>query len=427
MVTRVRSVARMETVEFRQRSFEEIAQRHALIAWTNRFYNRVRQTFLAQLMLLAFGTKMFLGQRVEGVPDAALLSTAVFNNEKRALHQIAACAPGVSCAQISHSNRYMFSPASLLALIACIGALPQLWRLSRLFARRYSFMPACRVFSVLFYYVRAKHLLRRLPTVKAVMTASTYAPDAMGVAAAADSAGLKMIYTNHANLAPKLPIITPIHASLAILHGQSMVDIHARNQAMDMTIVLKGVDGPCAPLRAESLPDQGFRVGLFLTSLCDFDEMRRLIATATQHYAAPQVLVRPHPNPYLTGEHFQSLAESDSKTLFISQGRSLAEDLAQCDLALCGNSSVVLEILRAGVPVLYDRGLDANPYDYNGFVEQGLIPELTSPETFDLPALRQFYGGDWIDRMRYYDARYLTDGTDACREIGMAINALLPS
>ncbi|HQV11204.1 MAG TPA: hypothetical protein PKW52_07680 [Nitrospira sp.] len=48
-------------------------------------------------------------------------------------------------------------------------------------------------------------------------------------------------------------------------------------------------------------------------------------------------------------------------------------------IGIVGNSSVVSELLSAGIPVWQDFQLDAVPRDYYGFVSRGLVPEFQAP------------------------------------------------
>src|SRR5690606_12589116 len=92
----------------------------------------------------------------------------------------------------------------------------------------------------------------------------------------------------------------------------------------------------------------------------------------------------------------------------LSQGANLAADAQACDLVVAGNTTAALECLRLGTPVAYDGSLDALPRDYNGFVQDGLIPDM-SVNAPDMAAVAACYANEWEARMRYFDAAYGQD------------------
>jgi hypothetical protein len=95
----------------------------------------------------------------------------------------------------------------------------------------------------------------------------------------------------------------------------------------------------------------------------------------------------------------------------ISSSMPLQEDIERTDIAVCGNSTVVIEILRGGRPVLYDHRLDHLAYDYNGYAGHELVlphPERVTDDVFE--KIRQHYFSEsWREKMRYFDSGYGKD------------------
>ncbi|NGP52162.1 hypothetical protein [Thioalkalivibrio sp. XN8] len=69
------------------------------------------------------------------------------------------------------------------------------------------------------------------------------------------------------------------------------------------------------------------------------------------------------------------------------------------------------DLLRAGRPVLYDHRLDGLPFDYNGYLDAGLVMPLAEPiEAQSLVGIDAFYGSPrWEEVMRYFDYSYQKD------------------
>lgn len=55
-----------------------------------------------------------------------------------------------------------------------------------------------------------------------------------------------------------------------------------------------------------------------------------------------------------------------------------SEALSHADIVLCGNSSVALEALMMGIPMVYLNELDYDPFDLYGLIESGLYPKELS-------------------------------------------------
>ena len=111
----------------------------------------------------------------------------------------------------------------------------------------------------------------------------------------------------------------------------------------------------------------------------------------------------------------------------ISDFRLLRDDIDRTNIAVCGNSTVTIELLRGGRPVLYDHRLDKLTYDYNGYAGHGLV--LNYPETLDesfLDQIRQHYlSKNWLVKMRYFDSGYQTDETEMLRRFQGAVLRIL--
>jgi hypothetical protein len=156
-------------------------------------------------------------------------------------------------------------------------------------------------------------------------------------------------------------------------------------------------------------------VGIFLTALTRAEIVAELIAEIRFSRPDVRILIRNHPVALLRTD-FSKLAAEDGN-LEITIGTPLDDEIIACDLIICGNSGVAMNALSGGRPVAYMDALDGLNFDYNGFVESGLVCHVTGWSDDIYARLKKFYfNPKWHSVMRSYDASY---GADA-RELGQA-------
>ncbi|MBY0407282.1 MAG: hypothetical protein K2Q01_06280, partial [Rickettsiales bacterium] len=171
-------------------------------------------------------------------------------------------------------------------------------------------------------------------------------------------------------------------------------------------IVYRGVRGRQAPLRLAGLEKPGPRVGIFLSGSANVQALTEAIQSLL--VLSPEyVLVRGHPVDFANPD-FANIAAISPKVR-ISSGTTLEEDVRVCDMVVAGNTNAILESLRMGTPVMYHAKLDPIPYDYNGFVAGGLVPDVVDMRMLDVRQMLAFYTAQWEARMRYFDAGYGQD------------------
>jgi hypothetical protein len=85
-----------------------------------------------------------------------------------------------------------------------------------------------------------------------------------------------------------------------------------------------------------------------------------------------------------------------------------------------------MNVLSGGRPVAYMHTLDGLNFDYNGFVETGLVCHMKTwtPDAYAL--LKEFYAKpDWQGVMRSYDASYDADREALSQAAGETIRRYL--
>jgi len=399
-------VLRVESTPLQAEAFSDICDKNRVIALIYGIYTALPTVSLKACAVLLYGAKCFLSFRDKPMRKAQIAAAGTFVNEKRVVCEFQRLAKSVDVRSIELSNWHSLSIESWLALLHILPRTRNLYRLCRRLAARYDFMPSCRSLSVIAYGIRMHRVLAE-HTPAAALIPSSYAPDSMALAFAAHKCGAKVIYTNHAHAAPLFDYIAPIHADLSILTGRAVFETYSRRSHVEGDVVYKGFLSEERPIAATSLQDRARKltVGIFLTSLTDMPVLQTFARSLVESLALARIVIRPHPVALLRDD-FAGLCARVSE-VEVEPGGSLIECAKSCDLVVCGNSSAVLEVLKAGVPVAYNGSLDRAPDDYCGFVSAGLIPRC--PDDLEaLPrALVDFYRQEnWIIKMRYFDDSY---------------------
>jgi len=416
-------VHNIDNTPSRIKVFEDIASRHKIIAFVFAFYNKVARTPLGPLLLMAYGAKCFLGLGRPSNNQASILSISAFANERHANQFIAECAPNIDFDIIPISKKYWISPYSWGSFIRYLPLFFRTYRIARHISRRYSFMPSCRIFSVLALYLRCKKLLSSSDS-KAVLVASNYSPESLALAAAAHALNKKVIYTNHANVPANTIYVPPVYADLSILTGTVTLTTYKKRASFRGELVLKGLPGVASSMQYEPLISSDLTAGIFLTAMTNMQFVDQCIRDLQELSNVSSILIRPHPVSLVNNDFSSVIAQYSDIT--VSQGRSLSQDIAACDFILSGNSGVPLEILRGGKPVIYLGELDTMPHDFVGFISEGLIPETAQISEQVFLQLINFYSDvDWKNHMKRYDASYLEEPDAIARNISKSIQELL--
>jgi len=163
------------------------------------------------------------------------------------------------------------------------------------------------------------------------------------------------------------------------------------------------------PMRNSVDPGRTVTVGIFLTALTNMKRLHALVDQLESNPRVERILIRSHPVK-VVNEDLSALSARGDHVVETS-AMLLSENAGLCDVAICGNSTVTIDLLRGGLPVLYDADLDELAYDTNGYVSHDLV--LPLPPELDEPAfqsLNGFYGEpSWVATMRYFDAGYQQD------------------
>jgi hypothetical protein len=405
LATALRIVRRMETSAPRGAIFEEIKQKNPLYRLVDGFYSMAGAGAVQPLLLFAYMLKCVVSVGPFNEDDAEAVAISNFDNEGHTVERVAALVPDARLLRLSLKRRHLLRLGQLGAAFRMVGSVGRIWPFLSSLVRSHSFMPAARIASALAFYMRFSQLFADRPGLNAAVIASNYSPEAVGMAAAAHRMGRRVIYVNHAPVAANGALVPPVLADCAIFYGDAVRQTYERRSRCSAEVALIGQ--PWAS-RAMEWRDEVRRVGIFLTALTRADAVSDLVSAIRANRPDVRILVRNHPVALLKTD-FSELEAQDGN-LEITIGNPLDDEITACDLIICGNSGVAMNALSGGRPVAYMDTLDGLNFDYNGFVESGLVCHVTGWSDDLYGQLKDFYEHPrWRGVMLSYDASYECD------------------
>ena len=404
LATAIGVVRQMETSAGRAAVFEEIKAKNPLYRLVDGIYAWAGKD-VQPLALFAYMLKCAVSVGPEGTPDAEAVAISSFPNEHRTLDRVAALAPDMDLLRLTTERRNVAAFGQARSALALVKAGPRIMGFLRTLAATHSFMPAARIASALAYYIRFSQLLAERPSIKAAIVASNYSPEAVGLAAAAHAAGRKVIYANHAPVPANGAVVPPVYADCALFYGDVIAETYRRRSACTAEVGTIGQPGSSLPMAWRERIET---VGIFLTSGTKVETLKSLIATIRLERPDVRILIRQHPVTLLKTD-FKGIGVDDP-LVELTIGQPLDEEIAACDLVICGNSGVAMNVLSGGRPVAYLSSLDGIAFDANGFVQSRLVMSVPwwTDDIYD--RLKGFYQAPgWEGVMRRYDASYGVD------------------
>ncbi len=397
----IRTVARLESSPERQRVFDDIARRSRTIRFALYAHRLCRLLKCSHLLVALYGLAYFVRAGLPG-HTPLWLTTGIYPNEHKQLDRIDALMGQNAPARIAWSFKQKDGwRAAFGALRHPRGVLRLLKAFKRIEARL-PFMAACRVAMALFLYVRFRQWLER-QTVQAVLVTSDYSPDAAALSTAAASLRIKRAYLPHALPGALMAGRTLLDYELYVFDSYAMRDRFAACSKLEGAIVYRGIHGEPYPLRCDGLMKKPLNIGIFLSAAASLNAVAETVESLARLNPA-LILIRGHPVQF-SNPDFSAIAQA-APYVEVSSGISLAQDSKRCDLIVAGNTTAVLEVLKNGTPVVYLPTLDGTSFDYNGFVQNGLVPLISSAAELDLASVAAFYRPGWEERMQYFDAAY---------------------
>ncbi|MEL7199126.1 MAG: hypothetical protein AAGL10_12500 [Pseudomonadota bacterium] len=401
-------VREMETSAGRAAVFEEIKNKNAIYKLVDSIYQSSGHSFFQPLFLFIYMVKCVVSLGPFKGETAQAVSIANFPNEHKTVARIVALIPDIALMQVSVGRKHILAAEQIKAAFRMLGSFARVWSFLRVLVREHSFMPAARITSALAYYMRFSHMFEHSPALKAAIIASNYSPEAVGMAAAAHRHGRKVIYSPHAPVPANGPVVPPVYADCALFYGEETRKTYEQRSACTAQVAYIGEPGTARPMEWR---DHASTIGIFLTSGTKVDVLKSLIATIRVDLPDARIIIRQHPVQLLSTD-FSDLELDDPKTE-LTLGNPLDDEIAACDLVICGNSGVAMNVLSGGRPVAYLSSLDGILFDSNGFVGSRLVFNMPwwSEDLYD--RLKGFYEAPgWRSVMQTYDASYSADANE---------------
>jgi len=399
--------------------FDDVIRKSVKIRFFYKIYEK-SPIYIKLYLLLIYGLKCYLSLSWHAPKNLDILLFASYPNEHIAIDQVQRNIHGLKIGHLTISKYNCFRLGSLKDLPAFLISLVRLQRVAKKLVRRFQFMPACRIFSTMTYYARCRRLLMRFNT-KAVFIANHYSPECLALAAAAHRSNIKVLFTNHANATHDTGYLPPLHCDLAAVTSRAVLDVYQRHSRRQINATFIPIASPQRPMQCQIDVRHPLTVGIFLTALTNLERLSELVGQLNLLSKVARILIRLHPVRIVNDDLEQFCA--DGGRIHVTRGMPLFKNITECDIAICGNSTVTVEILRGGVPVFYDSELDRIVRDYNGYLKHQLvlpIPSKLDELTFKCVS-RFFCNSSWESTMRYFDAAYLEDEDQMLRQLNKAV------
>ncbi|MEM6909800.1 MAG: hypothetical protein AAF494_14090 [Pseudomonadota bacterium] len=395
----------METSAGRAAVYEEIKRKNPVYRFVDALYVAAGPRFFQPFLLFIYMLKCVMSVGPSTGHDAQVVAISNFPNEHKTIERVAALVPGVQLLRMAIARKHVIRLSSLLATGRMLASFGRLWPFLQALARAYSFMPAARIASALAFYVRFSRLFADRPELNAAVIASNYSPEAVGMAAAAHRMGRRVVYANHAPVPANTEVIPPVLADCALLYGEMTKKTYEDRSRCAAEVALIGQPGTAGAMEWR---EDVRTVGIFLTSGTRIDVLKSLIATIRLSLPTTRILVRQHPVTLLKTD-FSGLELGD-QNVELTIGNPLDDEIAACDLVICGNSGVAMNVLSGGRPVAYLSSLDGIMFDANGFVASRLVYSMPWWSDDIYARLKGFYQAPgWKAVMQNYDASYGVD------------------
>jgi len=197
---------------------------------------------------------------------------------------------------------------------------------------------------------------------KLFVVANDHSPVQVALSMVMKDCGVPRMYVQHAEVSPSFP---PLDFEISVLrNGVSLETYRKIGPIAGNAFVVAREDAPPNAARLDVSRGTSVRAVVYPTARVIPDGINRLVADLNRNPDIESVAVKPHPgsSPPL-GEVLTEPAEMLS---------SLPEE---DHIAIVGNSSIVVELLRKGIPVYQNFDFDPVVRDYYGFVSRGLTQE----------------------------------------------------
>lgn len=254
----------------------------------------------------------------------------------------------------------------------------------------------CRTFLRSYFFFSASLLSASIrKTIPFALVSNDHAPMPVAFAQVCRSFDIPIGYIQHAEVSEEFP---PLAFDFAILNNSASFETYKTiNSEVPPVFIVPRFEFPPKKKKLARNLDGSVDVGLFLTSLCDFERVGELVNAVNSNPLVSSVRIQPHPRT--SNEQMHRLRE-----LRVPVGKI---ELDEIQVAVCQNTSSVIELLHNGLKTLQIFEYDSVSDDHYGFVQNGIVPDLRASELSG-PFWKKFqFSRAWEARYSQYDPSVL--------------------
>jgi hypothetical protein len=348
--------------------------------------NGIARYVMSQHDSLRVGSDLMERRRGKGLPGFAAIAGATvrflevvtprerngvlwiarLSNERAAINNLMKFAPDLRWTELKLRRRPDLAGVTVLPRSLKARRIRQI---AEMLHRRYEFFKVLRAVELIGYYTRFLKIFQQGNHRLAVMSSHSN-PHGIAFNLAARRSGVPVILVSHGM--PVRPIAR-LHYDLAVVHSADARQTYVEEGSHMQRVIVHGRKQDYEPFPV-GFPER-LRVGIFLCKDVNQKRLRVLVEQLLASRRVASVLVRPHPKNLWRGLDDWISTQGHAR-LSMSSNTSVQADLAQAELILAGNSSVLVDSVIGGRPAAYIAGLDSGPDDMHRLVLSGLVPRF---------------------------------------------------
>jgi hypothetical protein len=365
-----------------------VMSQHRILGIGSALMERTRRTPLPSIAALLGCATRFLEVH-EGCQRADVVWVARLGNERRAIERVIAVLP-----TLTDNELKLFRPPDRAGLRAFRGMFRlrplRVLKVARRLHRKHEFFKVLRAVELIGYYARYLSIFRKGQYGLALMSSHSN-PHGIAFNLAARRCGLRVALVTHGM--PVRPVAR-LRYDLAAVHCEAARQTYIEEGSGLGSVFIHGRKQHHRKMIA-TLPDR-IGVGIFLCKDVNEALLRALVDELLYNPRISRVMLRPHPKNLWRGLDAWVESRNDSR-LSRSSGGPIWQDVETVEIALAGNSSVLIDAVISGCPAAYVPRLDYGRNDMHRFVQRGLIYPVN-----DKMGERRRFDFDPEDMLRFY-------------------------
>lgn len=357
----VKSILRCDEAEVVQGIAHYVISQHRSLRWLSNLIERTRNTPVPGVIALIGWLRSYLSIKPGPRQDGAIW-IARLSNERRAIEPL-----------LPEDLRWSELRFTLLPDAAGLRSLTRhaeprrIFRLVRRLRHRYEFFRILRVVELIGFYTRYLEIFQ-MGRFNLAVTSNHSNPHGLAFNLAARKCRIPVILITHGM--PVRPVAR-LSYELAVVHCDAARQIYDGGGCRIDRVLIHGRRQHYSPMKTE-LPLKSVNVGIFLCKDVNEETLHALVTSLLTRPDVSLIRIRPHPkNLYVELNNW--VAARNESRLRLTSGGSVFDDIQSVDIALAGNSSVLVDAVTAGRPAGYIPELDHGPHDLHQFVQRGLI------------------------------------------------------